>query len=69
MKTIRHLLAAVCAAGLIAGTCLGAEAEKKACCEPTVEAQKKCAHKCCVKAAEAKKICAKCHPSKKDEKK
>ncbi len=39
-----------------------------ACCDATVEAGKKCDHKCCVKAANDGKVCEKCHP-KKDEKK
>ena len=43
--------------------------EKKPCCEATVEAGKKCAHDCCVKAAEDGKVCEKCHPKKKEEKK
>ena len=36
-------------------------AEKKSCCEATTEAGKKCAHKCCVDAADAGKVCEKCH--------
>ena len=30
---------------------------------PTVDAGKKCDHKCCQKASEAGKVCKKCHKS------
>ena len=58
MKLVKSLvLAAVtlafCSSSLLAG-----------CCEGTVEAGKKCEHKCCVKAAKAGKVCEKCHPKK-----
>ena len=39
--------------------------DKKPCCEATVDAEKKCDHKCCQKAAEKGKICKKCHPDDK----
>ena len=48
---------AVCSSSVLAG-----------CCDATVEAGKKCEHKCCVKASKDGKVCEKCHP-KKDEKK
>ena len=41
--------------------------DKKPCCEATVDAEKKCEHECCQKAAEKGKICKKCHKdAKKD---
>lgn len=42
---------------------------KKPCCEPTVEAGKKCKNMCCKKAAEKGEVCKKCHPKKAGEKK
>ncbi len=64
MKAMKCWIAMLGLAGWLAGTGLAAEAEKKPCCAATVEAQKKCAHKCCVKAAERGMICQKCHPQK-----
>lgn len=67
MKTVSFLTAALCSLTLLCATstALRAEgekpAEKKACCEATTEAGKKCPHECCVKAADAGKVCEKCH--------
>ncbi len=58
----------VCAFAFLGVSPVRAADDKKPCCEATVEAGKKCDHKCCVKAAEDGKVCEKCHP-KKDEKK
>jgi hypothetical protein len=73
MKSIKLLTILVCAAGLIAGATRAIAAEegkKKPCCEAKVEAEKKCAHECCTKAAAEGKICTKCHKEdKKDDKK
>ena len=63
MKAIKLSLVAVCAVLMLAGSIRAAD-EKKPCCEATVEAGKKCEHKCCVKAAGLDKVCKKCHPAK-----
>ena len=63
MKMIKFSLVAVCAALMLAGSIRAAD-DKKPCCDATVEAGKKCEHKCCVKAAEGDKVCKKCHPAK-----
>lgn len=65
MKTIQFLSVAVCALAMLVGSVRAAdEKEKKACCEATVAAGKKCEHKCCTKAADKDKVCKKCHPAK-----
>ena len=69
MNRIKYWIAALYAIGLLCGAGIAADAEKKPCCEATVEAGKKCSHKCCVKAAEQGKVCQKCHPQKKGDKK
>jgi hypothetical protein len=70
MKLIKSLTVGLCAVALLASLSIARaedkKEEKKACCEATVEAGKKCDHACCKKAAEAGKTCKKCH---KDEKK
>jgi hypothetical protein len=68
MKALKLLSIVLFASSMIAGPLMAAE-EKKPCCEATVEAGQKCAHKCCVKAAKAGKVCEKCHPKKADDKK
>jgi hypothetical protein len=63
MKTIPALSTLVCTVALLSGAMFLRAAEpKKPCCEPTVEAGKKCEHKCCVSAANEGKVCEKCHP-------
>lgn len=63
MRTIRILGALLGVATMLTGVSLTrAAGEKKACCEATVEAGKKCKHECCVKAANDGKVCEKCHP-------
>ena len=65
MKSLKTLGALFCAAAVLtAWNVARADDEKKPCCEATVEAGKKCEHKCCVKAADADKVCKKCHPKK-----
>ena len=67
MKLISMLTTAVCAGALLAAPLLlRADEPKKACCEATVEAGKKCEHQCCVKAANDGKVCEKCHPKPKN---
>ena len=67
MKTAPFLTTFLCSLTLLCTTYAvrAAEgekpAEKKACCEATAEAGKKCPHQCCVKAAEAGTVCEKCH--------
>ncbi len=67
MKTTSFFTALVCTLALFGTTRIltAAEgdkaAEKKGCCDATTEAGKKCAHACCVKAAEAGTVCEKCH--------
>lgn len=68
MKTIKLFSVAVCAIVMLAGSIRAAD-EKKPCCDATVEAGKKCEHKCCVTAAGKDKVCKKCHPAKKTEEK
>ena len=70
MKSLKLATVTICVLALIApsGLMRASAQEKKACCEATVEAGKKCKHDCCKKAAEDGKVCEKCHP-KKDEKK
>lgn len=63
MKTIRLFSVAVYALAMLAGSLRAAD-EKKPCCDATVEAGKKCEHKCCTKAAGKDKVCKKCHPAK-----
>ena len=62
MKSVKSLVLAAVALAFCSSSVLAA------CCDATVEAGKKCDHKCCVKASNDGKVCAKCHP-KKDEKK
>ena len=66
MRTIKTLGALACVAALLAGPSFvrAVDEPKKPCCEPTVEAGKKCEHECCVKAANDGKVCEKCHPKK-----
>ena len=67
MNTTPFLTTVLCTLALFCTTTVMRAAEgekssdKKACCEATAEAGKKCAHKCCVDAAEAGKVCEKCH--------
>ena len=69
MRVISTLNGIVFALALLVGPSgLRADDDKKPCCEATVEAGKKCSHKCCVKAAEEGKVCEKCHPKKEDKK-
>ncbi len=72
MKTIKSVTTVttmLCALALLGGvSLLRAADDKKPCCEATVEAGKKCDHKCCKDAAEKGTVCEKCHP-KQDEKK
>lgn len=63
MKSIKMFSVAVCALVMLAGSIRAAD-DKKPCCEATVEAGKKCEHKCCVTAAGKDKVCKKCHPAK-----
>jgi hypothetical protein len=68
---MKKVLAIACALTMLAGISFAADkpADKKPCCEPTVEAGKKCANKCCQKAAAKGEVCKKCHPDvKKDQK-
>jgi len=67
MKLVKSLMLAAVALAFCTNGLLAAD-DKKPCCEATVDAGKKCDHKCCVKAANDGKVCEKCHP-KKDEKK
>lgn len=70
MKLIKTLTVVACAMAFLAGSAIAEEKkEKKACCEATVAAGKKCEHKCCSDAAKENKVCEKCHPKKKDDKK
>ena len=62
MKSVTSLVLAAVALAISSSGVLAA------CCDATVEAGKKCDHKCCVKAANDGKVCEKCH-AKKDEKK
>jgi len=65
-EAMRHIKTAgviVAVAAMLTGLVI-LRAADKACCEPTVEAQKKCKHECCVNAAKEGKICEKCHPKK-----
>ncbi|HEY6168035.1 MAG TPA: hypothetical protein VI454_08355 [Verrucomicrobiae bacterium] len=65
MKRIKTLSALLAVTALLSAPILVRAAdEKKPCCEPTVEAGKKCEHGCCVKAANEGKVCEKCHPKK-----
>jgi hypothetical protein len=61
MRTTKSLIAIACAMTLLATPMLLRSDDKKPCCEPTVEAGKKCEHKCCVTAANDGKVCEKCH--------
>ena len=63
MKAIKLLSIAACTFALLSVSTVRAADEKKACCEATVEAGKKCDHKCCQNAAEKGKVCKKCHKS------
>ncbi|MDB6066135.1 MAG: hypothetical protein JWR26_2343 [Pedosphaera sp.] len=65
MKFMKSLTLAFCAATLLASLSIARADDKKACCAATVDAEKKCEHKCCTKAAEEGKICKKCHPDDK----
>lgn len=66
MKTTTIVGPLLCASALLVSPLFLRAAEpKKACCEATVEAGKKCEHKCCVKAAGEGKVCEKCHPKSK----
>lgn len=60
MKAI-ILSVAVCAFALMGVTSVRSADDKKPCCEATVEAGKKCDHKCCQTASEKGKVCKKCH--------
>jgi hypothetical protein len=62
MKLVKSLVLAGLALAFTSSSILAG------CCDATVDAGKKCEHKCCVKAAKDGKVCEKCHP-KKDEKK
>ena len=66
MKTPSFLTVVLCTLALFGTTSAlraaeGEKTDKKACCEATAEAGKKCPHPCCVKAAEAGTVCEKCH--------
>jgi len=64
MKSVKTLVLAVVTFAFCSGSLLAA------CCDATVDAGKKCDHKCCVKAANDGKVCEKCHAKKdKEEKK
>ena len=63
MKSVKSLVLAVVALAFSSSSLLAA------CCDATVEAGKKCDHKCCVKAANDGKVCEKCHPKKDNDKK
>ena len=64
MKSVKSLVLAAMALAICSSGALAA------CCDATVEAGKKCDHKCCVKASNDGKVCQKCHPKKdKEEKK
>jgi hypothetical protein len=71
MKTMKQFLVFLAVVGMTVTLTFAAEDTKKAkpCCEPTMEAQAKCSHKCCIKAAEGKTICKKCHPEQGGDKK
>ena len=62
MKSVKSLVLAAVALAFCSSSVLAA------CCDATVEAGKKCDHKCCVKAANDGKVCEKCHPKKDKEK-
>ena len=67
MKTTKIATTVLCALALLVSTSYlradeDKKEEKKPCCEATVEAGKKCEHKCCVTAANDGKVCEKCHP-------
>ena len=72
MRTIKSLIAVLCALTLLGGVSLTRaqerKDEKKPCCKATVEAGKKCEHKCCKDAAQKGKVCEKCHPKKEEKK-
>ena len=63
MKAIKLLTLAVCACAFMSVSPVQAADDKKPCCDATVEAGKKCDHKCCQKAAEKGNVCKKCHKS------
>ena len=67
MKIIKLISLAIFTFSVLAGPVMAVD-EKKPCCAATVEAGKKCDHKCCQKAAASGKVCKKCHPAK-DERK
>jgi hypothetical protein len=68
MKTIASI---ICSLAILGAISYAADkpADKKPCCEPTVEAGLKCTNQCCIKAAKGGKVCEKCHPKKEDDKK
>jgi hypothetical protein len=51
----------VCAFAVLSISPVRAADDKKPCCEATVDAGKKCDHKCCQKASEKGNVCKKCH--------
>ena len=67
MKAIKLMSVAVCAFALLSVSSVRAADDKKPCCEATVDAGKKCDHKCCQTASEKGKVCKKCHPAKKED--
>jgi hypothetical protein len=69
MKLSKYLTIALSALAVFATLSTANAGDKKSCCEATVDAEKKCEHKCCTEAAKDGKICKKCHPDTKEEKK
>ena len=63
MKSLKALVIAVVAMAFCSTSVFAA------CCDATVDAGKKCEHKCCTKAAYKGKVCEKCHPKKDGDKK
>ena len=57
MKSVKSLVVAALALAFCSSSLLAA------CCDATVEAGKKCDHKCCQTASEKGKVCKKCHKS------
>ena len=62
MKSVKSLVLAAVALAFCSSSVLAA------CCDATVEAGKKCDHKCCQKASEKGNVCKKCHPKTEDKK-
>lgn len=66
MKLIKMITVAAFTMALLAGPAFAAE--DKTCCEKAKEANKDCAHKCCVDAKKDGKTCEKCNPKKEEKK-